>query len=112
MLCFLCFVLLESRGGYAGTPHAFIFSLNNYERVAPFLSKAKPGHTGRAIDRRSYNGPKFGVDLIISFGTESQASLGFDYSGPSSVNEANILKGPEPKFFPDEVEVFYLDPSR
>ena len=112
MLCFLCFVLLESSGGYAETPNAFIFSLNNYERVAPFLSKVKPGHKGLAIDRRRNYGPKFGADLIISFGTESHASLGSYYSGPSSVNEANILKGPEPKFLPDEVEVFYLYPSR
>ena len=112
MLYFLCFVLLESSGGYARTPNAFIFSLNNYEGLAPFLSKVKPEYTIVAIDRRSYIGPKFGADLIISFGTESQASLGLYYSGPSSVNEANILKGPEPKFLPDEVEVFYLDPSR
>ena len=104
--------MLESSGSYAKTANAFIFSLNNYERVAPFLSKVKPGHTGQAIDRRRNYGPKFGVDLIISFGTTSQASLGFYYSGPSSVNEANILQGPEPKFLPDEVEVFYLDPSR
>ena len=104
--------MLESSDGYAKTPNAFIFSLNNYERVAPFLSKVKPGHTGQAIDRRRNYGPKFGADLIISFGIESQASLGSYYSGPPSVNEANILKGPEPKFSPDEVEVFYLDRSR
>ena len=67
MLCFLCFVLLESRGGYAGTPNAFIFSLNNYEGLAPFLSKVRPEYTGDAIDDRSYYGPKFGTDLRSSF---------------------------------------------
>ena len=113
MLCFLCFVLLEFSGGYAGTPHAFIFSLNNYERVAPFLSKVKPGHTGKAIDRRSYIGPKFGADLIIFLDIESHASLGSYYSAPASVNDRfAVLTGPGRDFSPDEVEVFYLDPSR
>ena len=112
MLCFLCFVLLESSGGYAKTPNAFIFSLNNYERVAPFLSKVKPEYTGAAIERLKDYGPKFGVDLIISLDIKSQASLGTYYSAPASVNEENILKGPGQYFLPDEVEVFYLDPSR
>ena len=112
MLCFLCFVLLESRGGYAGTPNAFIFSLNNYESVAPFLSKVKPGYTGAAIERFQNHGPKFGADLIIPLNRKSEASLGTYYSAPSSVNKDNILKGPGLDFSPDEVEVFYLDPSR
>ena len=112
MLCFLCFVLLESRGSYAGTPNAFMFSLNNYETLAPFLSKVKPEYTGEAIDDRSYYGPKFGLDLIIYLDVKSQASLGLYYSAPASVNEVNILKGPGGDFSPDEVEVFYLDPSR
>ena len=112
MLCFLCFVLLESSGGYAETPNAFIFSLNNYERLAPFLTKVKPDYTGAAIERLKNHGPKFGADLIIPLDSKSEASLGLYYSAPSSVNKANILKGPGLKFEPDEVEVFYLDPSR
>ena len=112
MLYFLCFVFLESSGGYAETPNAFIFSLNNYERLAPFLSKVKPEYTVAAIERLENSGPKFGADLIIPLDTKSEASLGFYYSAPSSVNKANILKGPGLKFEPDEVEVFYLDPSR
>jgi len=112
MLFFLCFVLLESSGRYAKTPNAFIFSLNNYERLAPFVSKVKPEHTGEAIDRRSYYGPKFGTDLIIYLDRKSHASLGTYYSAPASVNKDNILKGPGRDFSPDEVEVFYLDPSR
>ena len=110
MLCFLCFVLLESSGRHAETPHAFIFSLNNHERLAPFLSK--PKNTRAAIDRDSTFGPKFGSDLIIYLDTESHASLGTYYYAPASVNEANILKGPGGDFSPDEVEVFYLDSSR
>ena len=104
--------MLETRGGYAGTPNAFIFSLNNYEKLAPFLSKVKPERTGEAIDDRSYYGPKFGTDLIINLDIESHASLGTYYYAPASVNKANILKGPGKDFSPDEVEVFYLDPSR
>ena len=112
MLCFLCFVLLGSRGRPTRTPNAFIFSLNNYERLAPFLSKVKPGHIERAIDDRSFYGPKFGSDLIIDLDFQSHASLGTYYSAPASVNKDNILKGPGGYFSPDEVEVFYLDPSR
>ena len=104
--------MLESSGGYAETPNAFIFSLNNYERLAPFLTKVKPDYTGAAIERLKHHGPKFGADLIIPLYSKSEASLGFYYSAPSSVNKANILKGPGLKFEPDEVEVFYLDPSR
>ena len=112
MLCFLCFVLLESRGDYAETPNAFIFSLNNYEKLAPFLSKVKPEGTRNAIDDRSYYGPKFGLDLIIYLDLKSHASLGTYYYAPASVNKGSILKGPGGDFSPDEVEVFYLDPSR
>ena len=112
MLCFLCFVLLESSGGPARTPNAFIFSLNNYERLVPFLSKVKPGSTGGAIDYRSNYGPKFGSDLIIDLDYQSLASLGTHYSAPASGSNDNILKGPGGYFSPDEVEVFYLDPSR
>ena len=112
MLFFLCFVLLESSGGYAESPNAFIFSLNNYESVAPFLSKVKPEFKGAAIERLKHYGPKFGADLIIYLDVESQASLGTYYSAPASVNKDDILKGPGRDFSPDEVEVFYLDPSR
>ena len=113
MLCFLCFVLLGSRDRPARTPNAFIFSLNNSEGLAPFLSKVKPGRTERAIDDRSNIGPKFGSDLIIYLDAESHVSLGTYYSAPASVNDMlAILKGPGGDFSPDEVEVFYLDPSR
>ena len=112
MLWFLCFVLLDSSGGYAETPNAFIFSLNNYKRLAPFVSKVKPDYTEAAIERLQDHGPKFGADLIITLNSKSEASLGNYYSAPSSVNKENILKGPGRYFSPDEVEVFYLVPSR
>ena len=65
ILCFI-FVLLESSGPrYGATSEAFIFSLNNSEGLAPFFSKVKPGMAGKAIDRHSFYGPKFGQDLVI-----------------------------------------------
>ena len=121
ILC-LVFVLLESSGGDGATSEAFIFSLNNSEGLAPFVSKVKPGKAGMAIERSSYYGPNFGQDLIIhveaSRKRNSEASLGRYYSVPASVrNKFTILAGPgrlagsQRYFSPDEVEVFYLDPS-
>ena len=111
------FGLLESSGRYAKTSNAFIFSLNNSEKLAPFVSKVKPEKRGTAIDRRSDTGPKFGADLIIfldakSIVSRSRAVLGRSYSVPASVKDGDkVLKGPGRNFSPDEVEVFYLDPS-
>ena len=115
ILCFI-FVLLESSGRYGATSEAFIFSLNNSEGLSPFLSKVKPGKAGKAIDRHSYYGPKFGSDLVIHVEATrkhfSKASLGYYYSVPASVKDkgSTILKGTGGNFSPDEVEVFYLDP--
>ena len=86
ILCFI-FVLLESSGGDGATSEAFIFSLNNSEGLAPFVSKAKPIKAGKAIYRSSYYGPNFGQDLIIhveaSRKRDSKASLGRYYSVPA-----------------------------
>ena len=112
-----CFVLLESSGGYAETPNAFIFSLNNFEGLAPFVSKVKTGKTKGAIDRRSDIGPMFGQDLLIFFnapsGQQSYTDFGNHYSVPASVMTKLANLGWHQRIFsPDEVEVFYLDPSR
>ena len=107
--------MLESSGGAAETPNAFIFSLNNSEGLAPFVSKVKNGNTKRAIDRSSDIGPVFGQDLFIFIvGRESYTFLGNYYSVPASVKNkgSTILDGNEGTFSPDEVEVFYLYPSR
>ena len=115
-LCFI-FVLLESSGGYGATFEAFIFSLNNSEGLAPFVSKVTPGKAGKAIERSSYNGPTFGQDLVIHVEETrkrySEASLGRYYSVPASVKDkgSTILTGKHVSFSPDEVEVFYLGPS-
>ena len=46
----LCtFGFSESSSGYSATSEAFIFSLNNNEGLAPFVSKMKDKHSGEAI---------------------------------------------------------------
>ena len=109
------FCLLESSGGFAKTPNAFVFSLNNFEKLAPFVSKVMPGKTERAIYGHSYFGPVFGNDLVIQVAaamkSHSEARLGVDYPVPASVKDKlKILAGLR-KFSPDEVEVFCLDSS-
>ena len=115
---FFMFCLLESSGGFAKTPNSFVFSLNNFEKLAPFVSKVKPAKTKWAIFRHLYYGPKFGSDLVIHVAAErkssSEARLGVYYSVPASVTDMfKILAGlrKQQRFSPDEVEVFYLDPS-
>ena len=115
-LCTLCFVLLESSGGYAETPNAFIFSLNNYERLAPFVSKVMTEKKKRAIYRHSLFGPKFGDDLVIHCDPvkrkDSIARLGLRYSIPTGVDDRFTVLAGTQYFSPDEVEVFYLGTSR
>ena len=116
ILCFI-FVLLESSGGYGATSEAFIFSLNNSEGLPPFVSKVMPERAGKAIDKSSYYGPNFGRDLVIHVEEirkgDSEADLGRDYYVPASMKDksSTILTGKKGLFLPDEVEVFYLDPS-
>ena len=108
-------VLLESLGGdYDEAPNAFIFSLNNVEGLAPFMSKVKPEYKQYAIYMHSDNGPTFGDDIVIYATISlSRAKLGSFYSVPASVGDGSaILKGPGDYFSPDKVEVFHLDPSR
>ena len=109
--------MLESSGGWGATSEAFIFSLNNSEGLAPFVSKVKPEKAGKAIERGLYYGPTFGQDLVIHVEAVrkhfSEASLGAYYPVPASVKDkgTTILTGKHVTFSPDEVEVFYLAPS-
>ena len=111
-----CFVLLEPSNGRAETRNAFIFSLNNFNGLPPFVSKVKEGKTKMAIYMFSSTGPVFGQDLFIHLNTGSvkysKAILGGDYNVPPSVknNPAKLKLTGEQFFSPDEVEVFYLDP--
>ena len=87
------------------------------ENIFTFLG----GYTW-AIYRHSYYGPKVGSDLVIHVDaarkSSSEARLGSHYSVPASLADMfKILarRGRLVKkqwyFSPDEVEVFYLDPS-
>ena len=115
-----CFIFLESidgHGAHGETPNAFIFSLNNFEGLAPFVSKVKNDKTQKAINKASGTGPVFGQDLYIYLDADtvgrSYAYLNGYYSVPSLVtDELAVLDGHIGTFSPDEVEVFYLDPSR
>ena len=71
-------------------------------------------------DRANYcaslSGPYFGLDIYIvnnaNSNSNSYASLGYAYPVPAEVQKPyTILAGTE-YFSPDEVEVFYLDPTQ
>ena len=69
-----------------------------------------------AIYRWSRYGPVFGYDIYIANNANSNsasyARLGWYYPAPAAVqNPKTILAGTE-RFSPDEVEVFYLDPTQ
>ena len=106
----------ESSGGYSATSEAFIFSLNNNEGLAPFVSKVKKEYSGDAIYRSSHYGPRFGDDVFIKDNADSdddsKARLGDRYSVPPAVQGQDTVLAGTKRFSPDEVEVFYLDPSR
>ena len=106
----------ESSGGWGATSEAFIFSLNNNEGLAPFVSKVERKYSGVAILRRSDYGPRFGVDVFIRDNADSNdnsiARLGINYSVPPAVQNSRTVLAGTVYFSPDEVEVFYLDPSR
>ena len=105
--------MLESSDRDAETPNAFIFSLNNFEGLAPFVSKVRKDKTAQAIYRGSDTGPVFGHDLSIDLNHEVvETLLGSYYSAPPAVKDRYTVLAGTRLFSPDEVEVFYLDPSR
>ena len=111
---FLCtFGFSESSGGFGATSEAFIFSFNNNEGLAPFVSKVRPRLTGKAIHRLSHDGPRFGNDVVIDADSNSisGARLGYYYSVPPAVQNNHTVLAGTLYFSPDEVEVFYLNPS-
>ena len=106
--------MLESSGGYGFTRKAFIFSISNKEELDPFVSEVR--RPDRAIYRGSWSGPEFGYDIYIvnnaNSNRDSGAGLGRYYPSPPAVQDPDtILAGTLP-FSPDEVEVFYLDPTQ
>ncbi|XP_073250379.1 uncharacterized protein [Porites lutea] len=106
----------ESSGNWSASSEAFIFSLNNNEGLAPFVSQVEKGITDWAIYRNSQFGPYFGIDVIITDNADgnslSEAVLGYYYPTPPAVQNRHTVLAGTWYFSPDEVEVFYLDPSR
>ena len=106
--------MLESSGGFGVTRKAFIFSISNKEELDPFVVEVR--RPDGAIDMWSGYGPAFGYDIYIAnnanSNSRSYADLGSYYPAPAAVQDPyTILAGTE-DFSPDEVEVFYLDPTQ
>ena len=111
--------MLESSGGYGYTRKAFIFSISNKEELDPFVVEVRT--PDRAIYRASRFGPCFGVDITIvnnaNSNNDSNASFGWlyqdgYYSAPAAGQHPNTILAGTYRFSPDEVEVFYLDPTQ
>ena len=106
--------MLESSGGYGFTRKAFIFSISNKEELDPFVSEVR--RPDEAIYRRSWYGPRFGWDIYIAnnanSNSDSYARLGGHYPAPAAVQNPNTILAGTEYFSPDEVEVFYLDPTQ
>ena len=66
--------MLGNSNSWNETTKAFIFSLNNTEGLAPFVSKVKKEYTGKAIRRNLYDGPQFGNDIIIADDADSSSN--------------------------------------
>ena len=106
--------MLDSSGESGFTRKAFIFSISNKEELDPFASEVRG--PGGAIYRGSRYGPAFGLNIYIADNANSNsyswARLGRYYPAPAAVqNPYTILAGTY-RFSPDEVEVFYLDPTQ
>ena len=106
--------MLESSGGFGSTRKAFIFSISNKEELDPFVSEVS--WPGGAINRRSWSGPRFGWDISIANNANnnsySNARLGWYYPAPAAVQDPDTILAGTEYFSPDEVEVFYLDPTQ
>ena len=106
--------MLESSGGFGFTRKAFIFSISNKEELDPFVSEVR--RPGVAISRRSWYGPWFGLDIYIDYNANSNnhsyARLVWAYPAPAAVQDPNKILAGTYCFSPDEVEVFYLDPTQ
>ena len=106
--------MLESSGGYGFTRKAFIFSISNKEELDPFVSEVRSPYL--AIYRRSWYGPRFGYDISIDNNANSNsysyARLGRAYPAPAAVQDPDTILAGTLRFSPDEVEVFYLDPTQ
>ena len=71
---------------------------------------------GGAIYRRSEYGPMFRTSIAIvnnaNSNSHSHARLGSYYPAPAAVQDPDTILAGTEYFSPDEVEVFYLDPTQ
>ena len=106
--------MLESNGFWGFTRKAFIFSISNKEELDPFASEVRI--PDRAIFRLSDYGPRFGYDIKIANDANSNsvsyAGLGSYYPAPAAGQDRYTILAGTYYFSPDEVEVFYLDPTQ
>ena len=69
-----------------------------------------------AIYRSLGSGPAFGIDIIIvnnaNSNSDSFARLVWSYPAPAAVQDPDTILAGTLLFSPDEVEVFYLDPTQ
>ena len=104
----------SSGGAWGFTRKAFIFSIRNKEKLDPFVSEVR--RPDNAIDRFSGFGPCFGDDMYIAnnanSNSDSYALLGWAYPAPAAVQDPDTILAGTLYFSPDEVEVFYLDPTQ
>ena len=74
----------------------------------------RPGYG--AIQRWSGWGPVFGADISIANNANSNsnsvARLVWAYPTPAAVQDPDTILAGTENFSPDEVEVFYLDPTQ
>ena len=107
-------MLESSDGDWGFTRKAFIFSISNNEELDPFVSEVR--RPDFAIYRASWCGPCFGDDIEIGYDANSKsnsyARLGWYYPAPAAVQDPNTILAGTWNFSPDEVEVFYLDPTQ
>ena len=96
------------------TRKAFIFSISNKEELDPFVSEVRRPDV--AIDRWSGSGPIFGWDIDIAHNANSNsysyARLGWAYPAPAAVQDPHTILAGTFRLSPDEVEVFYLNPTQ
>ena len=106
--------MLESSGRWGFTPKAFIFSISNKEELDPFENEVR--WPDWAIYRASFYGPCYGNDIEIAnnanSNSDSYARLGTHYPAPAAVQDPKTILAGTEYFSPDEVEVFYLDPTQ
>ena len=80
----------------------------------PFVSEVRSPHY--AMYRGSSLGPFFGYDISIANNASSNhasyAQLGLAYPAPAAVQDVHTILAGTWDFSPDEVEVFYLDPTQ